>query len=283
MKLIRFGDRGHEKPGIQLDNGQRKDVSAVVRDYDRAFFEEGGLAALRSWLGQQDLARLPEVNAAARTGAPIARPGKILAIGLNYRDHAVESGMAVPAEPVLFMKAVTSFSGPNDPIRIPEASLKTDYEVELGLVIGRTIRGRIDEPAAAAAIAGLVLVNDVSERHWQLERGGQWDKGKGFDTFCPVGPWLVTSDEADPTVARKLVLRVNGRKRQSSTTAEMVFPPAAIVSYLSQVMTLEAGDLICTGTPAGVGQSLKPPQFLKAGDVVELEIEGLGRQRQVCE
>jgi 2,4-didehydro-3-deoxy-L-rhamnonate hydrolase len=283
MKLIRFGDLGRERPGLQLDNGKRKDLSEAVKDFDHAFFADAGIERLRAWLRDRDVSRLPDVNAGARMGAPIARPGKILAIGLNYRDHAAESGAQVPSEPILFSKAVTSFSGPNDPIQIPPDSVKTDYEIELGIVIGQTVRRLSDHTAARAAIAGVVLVNDVSERHWQLERGGQWDKGKGFDSFCPVGPWLVTLDEVDLNQARRLVTRVNGRKRQSSMTDQMIFSPDEIVRYVSQVMTLEAGDLICTGTPAGVGMGMKPPLYLAKGDVVELEIDGLGRQRQVCE
>jgi 2,4-diketo-3-deoxy-L-fuconate hydrolase len=281
MKLIRCGEPGHEKPGIQLDNGARKDVSGLVRDFDQAFFADGGAERLRERIGG-GLLDLPPADGGARTAAPIPRPGKIVAVGLNYRDHAAESGVAVPGEPVLFLKATTSFSGPNDPIVIPRGSTKTDYEVELGVVIGRTARGLAGVADAAACIAGYCVVNDVSERAFQLERGGQWDKGKGCDTFCPVGPWLVTPDEVGDPAGLALKLRVNGQKRQASTTAEMVFAPAFLVHYISQFMTLEPGDLVTTGTPGGVGQGMKPPRFLGVGDVIELEIAKLGRQRQVC-
>lgn len=282
MKLIRFGEPGHEKPGIQLDSGARKDVSSLVREYDAAFFAEGGCERLKEQVAARGFQQLPEVNGSARTGAPIPRPGKIVSIGLNYRDHAAESAQAVPSEPIVFLKAITSFSGPNDPLIIPRGSTRTDYEIELGVVIGRTARTLSAPAEALRHIAGYCVVNDVSERAFQFEPGGQWDKGKGCDTFCPTGPWLVTPDEVGDPSHLKLLLRVNGRKRQSASTADMLFSPAYVVHHVSQYMTLEAGDLITTGTPAGVGMSLKPPQYLVAGDVVELEIEKLGRQRQQC-
>ncbi len=282
MKLIRCGEPGHEKPGIQLDSGARKDVSALVREFNHAFFADGGVERLREQVAARGFLSLPDVNGSARTGPPIPRPGKIVAIGLNYRAHAAESGAKVPSEPIIFLKATTSFSGPNDSIVIPKGSTKTDYEVELGVVIGRTTRGLAAPADAVRHIAGYCVVNDVSERAFQLERGGQWDKGKGCDTFCPTGPWLVTPDEVGDPSSLKLVLHINGRKRQSSTTADMIFSPAFIVHYVSQFMTLEPGDLITTGTPSGVGMGLKPPEFLIDGDVVTLEIDKLGRQRQQC-
>jgi 2-keto-4-pentenoate hydratase/2-oxohepta-3-ene-1,7-dioic acid hydratase in catechol pathway len=279
MKLIRFGEHGREKPGVQLDNGARKDVSAIVPDWNGATLAGDGVERVRAALAAGGL---PDVNAAARTGPCVARPHKIIGIGLNFRDHALEMGIPLPAEPILFLKATSSFSGPNDPIVIPRGSLKTDWEIELGIVIGREAR-YLDSPAESGSrIAGYCVVNDVSERSFQLERGGQWTKGKSADSFTPVGPWLVTPDEAGDVGALTMRLRVNGQKRQSGSTASMIFDPASIVHYASQFMTLEPGDVITTGSPPGVGQGMKPPRFLKPGDVVELEIERLGRQRQVC-
>ncbi len=281
MKLIRFGDQGAEKPGIQFDNGARKDVSSLVRDYDADFFRSGGLAKLAADVGARGTS-LPDVNAAARTASCVPRPGKIIGIGLNYRDHAIESGLPIPTEPVVFMKATTSLSGPNDQVIIPKGSVKTDWEVELGLVIGADARYLPSLDAARAHIAGYCVINDVSEREFQIERGGQWDKGKSCDTFTPVGPWLVTADEVGDPQALKMRLRVNGEKRQSGSSSTMIFACDHIVWYLSQFMTLEVGDIITTGTPPGVGLGMKPPQYLKAGDVMDLEIEKLGSQRQRC-
>jgi len=254
----------------------------MVRDYNQAFFAEGGLERLREQVAARGFQQLPEVNGSARTGAPIPRPGKIIAIGLNFRAHAAESGAKVPSEPIVFSKATTSFNGPNDPIIIPKGSTKTDYEVELGVVISRTARNLASPTEALRHIAGYCVVNDVSERAFQMAAGGQWDKGKGCDTFCPTGPWLVTPDEVGDPSLLKMHLRVNGIKRQSSTTADMIFSPTVIVHHLSHYMTLEPGDLITTGTPSGVGMGMKPPQYLGDGDVIELDIEKLGRQRQQC-
>ncbi|MBA3685108.1 MAG: fumarylacetoacetate hydrolase family protein [Planctomycetes bacterium] len=281
MKLIRFGDKGSEKPGIQLDNGARKDVSGLVRDFDGDFFRSGGLAKLAGAV-RDGGAGLPNVNAAARTASCVPRPGKIIGIGLNYRDHAIESGLPIPEEPVVFMKATTSLSGPNDQVVIPKGSVKTDWEVELGMVIGADARYLGSVADAKAHIAGYCVINDVSERAFQIERGGQWDKGKSCDTFTPVGPWLVTADEVGDPQALKMRLRVNGEKRQSGSSSTMIFACDHIVWYLSQFMTLEAGDIITTGTPPGVGLGMKPPQYLKAGDIMDLEIEKLGSQRQHC-
>jgi len=282
MKLIRFGDHGREKAGIQLDSGARKDVSAIVPDWTGAALADGGIDRVRAAIDARGANALPDVNAAARTGSCVARPHKIIGIGLNYRDHAAESGMPIPTEPILFLKATSSFSGPNDQIIIPPGSTKADWEVELGLVIATTARHLASPADAAAHIAGYCVVNDVSERAHQLERGGQWTKGKSADSFTPVGPWLVTPDEAGDVANLTMRLRVNGEKRQKGSTSTMIFDCATIVHYVSQFMTLEPGDVITTGTPPGVGHGMKPPQYLKAGDVVELEIERLGRQRQVC-
>lgn len=281
MKLIRFGDHGRERAGVQLDNGARKDVSAIVADWDGAALAGDAVERVRAALAADPRA-LPDVNAAARTGPCIARPHKIIGIGLNYRDHAAELGLPVPAEPIVFLIATSSFSGPNDRIVIPPGSTRTDWEIELGVVIGRTARHLPGPAAAAAHIAGYCVVNDVSERSHQFDRGGQWTKGKSADSFTPVGPWLVTPDEAGDVGDLAMRLRVNGEKRQKGSTATMIFDCATIVHYVSGFMTLEPGDLITTGTPPGAGMGMQPPQYLRPGDVVELEIERLGRQRQVC-
>lgn len=280
MKLVRFGARGQERPGVLIGESTIKDCSAIVPDYDHAFFASGGLERLRTGV---DLGTLPDAPAGARLGAPVARPRNVFAIGLNYADHAKETGAAIPAEPILFMKATTAVNGPCDPIRIPHGSQKTDWEVELGVVIGRDIHALGSAAEARGAVAGFVLANDVSEREFQLERGGQWSKGKSCPTFLPLGPWLVTPDEISDPQSLCLWLDVNGRRRQSGSTATMIFDVWTIVHYVSQFIQLEAGDVIITGTPPGVGMARTPPEFLRPGDVVELGIDGLGRQRSVCE
>ena len=280
MKLVRFGPRGEERPGIVVADGAIKDCSAVVSDYDHAFFATGGLDRLRA---VADIRALPDAPAGVRLGAPVARPRNVFAIGLNYADHARETGAAIPAEPILFMKATTAVSGPHDPIRIPHGSTKTDWEVELGLVLGRDAHALESPAEARGVVAGFLLANDVSERAFQLERGGQWSKGKSCPTFLPLGPWLVTPDEIGDPHALGLWLDVNGRRRQTGSTATMIFDVWTIVHYVSQFIQLEAGDVIITGTPPGVGMARTPPEFLRPGDVVELGIDGLGRQRSVCE
>jgi 2,4-didehydro-3-deoxy-L-rhamnonate hydrolase len=277
MKLIRFGNAGAEKPGIYL-NAQRYDVSHLVKDYDEAFFASGGLQQLQAIVQGE----LPLVGEHERWASPVARPSKIICIGLNYADHAMESNMQLPAEPVVFFKATTSLAGPNDDLIIPRNSTKTDWEVELAVVIGKKA-SYISEAAAPGYIAGYCLHNDYSERAFQLERGGQWVKGKSCDTFAPLGPWLATTDELSNISNLRLWLTVNGKMMQDSTTANLVFKIPFLVSYLSQFMTLLPGDVISTGTPAGVGLGQKPePIYLKPGDVVELGIEGLGVSRQVA-
>lgn len=280
MKLVRFGPRGQERPGIVVADGAIKDCSALVSDYDHAFFAAGGLDRLRAIA---DVGALPDAPAGVRLGAPVARPRNVFAIGLNYADHARETGAAIPAEPILFMKATTAVSGPHDPIRIPHGSTKTDWEVELGLVLGCDAYALGSPAEARGVVAGFVLANDVSERAFQLERGGQWSKGKSCPTFLPLGPWLVTSDEIGDPQSLGLWLDVNGRRRQTGSTATMIFDVWTIVHYVSQFIQLEAGDVIITGTPPGVGMARTPPEFLRPGDVVELGIDGLGRQRSVCE
>jgi 2,4-diketo-3-deoxy-L-fuconate hydrolase len=281
MRLIRFGAAGAEQPGIETPAGRRLDCSALVGDYDRAFFAGDGLARLAAIAGQPQA--LPAVPAGARLGAPIARPGKVICIGLNYRDHAAESGLPVPSEPIVFLKGANTVVGPFDEVMIPRLSQKTDWEVELAVVIGHQARYLASVADAAGSIAGYCVSNDVSERHFQLERGGQWTKGKSCDTFNPLGPWLVTSDEVPDPQALAMRLDVNGQRRQTGNTRTMVFGVFELVHYLSQFMTLEPGDLISTGTPPGVGLGIKPtPVYLKAGDVMELEIAGLGIQRQRC-
>ena len=281
MKLVRFGPRGQEKPGLVTADGRLKDVSAHARDYDHGFFAGGGLEAVRSLAAKPDA--LPDAPANARLAAPVARPRNVFAIGLNYSDHAKETGAAIPSEPILFMKATGAVCGPHDPILIPRGSVKTDWEVELGLVIGRTARYLESKAAAREHVAGFCIANDVSERSFQIERGGQWSKGKSSDNFLPLGPWLVTADELPDPQALAMRLTVNGETRQAGNTATMIFDVWHIVHYLSQFLTLEAGDVVITGTPPGVGMAMKPPKFLTAGDVVELTIDGLGRQRCACE
>jgi 2,4-didehydro-3-deoxy-L-rhamnonate hydrolase len=278
MKLIRFGESGREKPGLITDDGTRLDVSALVHDYDEAFFADDGLSQLQQWL-KQKVDRAPRVAPAVRLGSPISRPSKIVCIGLNFRDHARESKMEIPAEPVIFFKASSSLVGPNDDLIMPKNAQKVDWEVELAVVIGK--KGVYLEPRDAPKhVAGYALHNDYSERGFQLERAGQWVKGKSADTFAPLGPFLATPDEIPDTSNLAMWLKVSGVFRQRSSTREMIFDVPFLVSYVSQFMTLLPGDMISTGTPAGVGLGMKPPQYLKAGDVVELGIEKLGDSRQ---
>jgi 2-keto-4-pentenoate hydratase/2-oxohepta-3-ene-1,7-dioic acid hydratase in catechol pathway len=278
MKLLRFGPAGQEKPGVLIGE-QRKDCSAHFSDWDHDFFQNDGLERLQALI-EAEGDSLPNVPEDARWGAAVARPGMIMCIGLNYSDHARESGMEPPAEPVVFMKATNTLAGPNDPVAIPRNSTKTDWEVELGLVLKKDALYLESEAEAAECIAGYCLVNDLSERAFQLERSGQWVKGKSCPGFSPVGPWLATSDEVGDVMQLPMRLWVNGELRQNGSSSTMIFSPTYVVWYLSQYMKLEAGDIISTGTPPGVGLGMKPPTYLKAGDVVELEIDGLGRQRQ---
>jgi 2,4-diketo-3-deoxy-L-fuconate hydrolase len=280
MKLIRFGSEGKEKPGIQLQDGTRIDVSAFGMDYNESFFESNGIEKLKQWLTKNQSA-CPVVAPSERIGACVARPSKIVCIGLNYRDHAAESGMAVPAEPVIFFKSTTSLSGPFDDIIIPKNSEKTDWEVELAVVIGKKA-SYVEVDEALDYVAGYALHNDISERAFQLERGGQWDKGKGCDTFAPIGPFLATPEEISDVNNLRLWLTVNGHKHQDGNTKNLIFDVPFVISYVSQFMTLLPGDVISTGTPAGVGFGYKPPVYLKPGDVVELGIDGLGTSKQVC-
>ncbi|MCX6938714.1 MAG: fumarylacetoacetate hydrolase family protein [Verrucomicrobia bacterium] len=281
MKLLRFGPADLEKTAVLLPDGRHLDVSAAFPDYDEKFFATDGLERLRAWLASPAAASAPLVPAGVRLGPPIARPSKIICIGLNYRDHAAESGMAEPAEPVVFFKSTSALTGPSDELVIPRGSLKTDWEVELAVVMGRTAR-YVSEAEALDCVAGYALHNDYSERAWQLERGGQWVKGKSADTFAPIGPWLVTRDEIADVGQLALTLSVNGRVFQNGNTRNLIFNVPFLISYLSQFMTLLPGDVISTGTPAGVGLGQKPPLYLKPGDVIELGIEGLGQQRQVA-
>lgn len=274
MKLVRFGPRGQEKPGIVDQDGRIRDLSSIVDDIDGSVLDRE-LPRLRSL----DPASLPLAPDDVRLAEPVARVGKFLCIGLNYRDHAAESGMPIPAEPILFLKATSSIIGPNDPVLLPPTSTKSDWEVELGVVIGKTAR-YVDEADAMDHVAGFCVVNDLSEREYQLERGGQWDKGKGCDTFGPFGPWLVTTDEVADVHDLAMWLDVNGRRMQTGNTATLIFNVPTIISYVSRFMSLQPGDVISTGTPPGVGMGMKPPTYLKEGDVITLGIDGLGEQRQ---
>ena len=278
MKLIRFGPQGAEKPGIETADGRRYDVSAFCSDYDQAFFAGEGPSRLAKWAAAQGAA-LPALAGGERLGPPIANPSKIICVGLNYAKHALESKMERPSEPVLFFKSTTAITGPFDPIVIPPGSTKTDWEVELALVVGKKA-SYVSEAQAMDHVAGYVLHNDVSEREYQLERGGQWVKGKSCDTFAPIGPYLVTADEIADPHALDLWLKVNGELMQSSNTSDLIFNIPTLVSYISHFMTLLPGDIISTGTPAGVGLGFDPPRYLKKGDVVELGIEGLGSAKQ---
>jgi ureidoglycolate lyase len=276
MKLVRFGPRGAEKPGLVDADGRIRDLSALVVDVAGAALSPEVLTRLAA----VDPTTLPLAPEDARIGACVGRVGKFVAIGLNYADHAAEAGMAIPAEPIVFMKATSCIIGPNDDIVVPRGSTKLDWEVELGVVIG-TEASYVDEADALAHVAGYCTVNDVSERAFQLERGGTWDKGKGCDTFGPIGPWLVTTDEVPDPQSLRLWLSVDDVMRQNGTTATMIFPVAKLVSYVSQFMRLEPGDVITTGTPPGVGQGIKPePVFLAIGQTMRLAVEGLGEQVQ---
>ena len=273
MKLLRYGPTGQEKPGLIDRNGQIRDLSGVVRDIDGAALAPASLDRLR----RLDPATLPVVSGTPRIGPCIGNVPKIVAIGLNYRLHAQEAGMPIPNEPIFFMKATSSICGPNDDVIIPKGSQKTDYEVELGIVIG-TRASYVDIKDARNHIAGYCVVNDVSERAYQMERGGQWTKGKSCDTFCPLGPWLVTADEVSDPGKLQVTTEVNGERRQNSNTADLIFGIEHIVSYVSQFMTLLPGDVIPTGTPSGVAMGFKPPKFLKPGDTMRVAVEGLGEQ-----
>ena len=275
MKLVRYGNPGREKPGLIDADGKLRDLSAVVPDIG-----PGQLgAAVLARLAKVKVDKLPLVRGKPRIGCPVSQVGKLVAIGLNYSDHAAEAGMALPKEPIVFMKATTCIQGPNDPVMLPKGSTKTDWEVELGIVIG-TKAQYVTKKDALKYVAGYTIVNDVSEREYQLERGPQWDKGKGCDTFGPIGPWLVTADEVANPQRLDLWLDLNGQRVQVGNTRTMIFGVAELVSYVSKFMTLMPGDVITTGTPPGVGMGMKPPRFLKKGDVMTLGIAGLGEQRQ---
>jgi 2-keto-4-pentenoate hydratase/2-oxohepta-3-ene-1,7-dioic acid hydratase in catechol pathway len=275
MKLFRHGPVGAERPGLVQADGTLRDLTGLVPDIGGAVLSDAGLGMLRGL----DADALPLVDPATRLGPCVAGTGKFICIGLNYADHAAESGMAVPPEPVIFMKATSAICGPDDPIVIPRGSVKTDWEVELAVIIGKTAK-YVTEDQALSHVAGYALANDVSERAFQAERAGQWTKGKSCDTFGPLGPWLVTRDEVADPQALAMWLTVNGETMQQGSTRTMVYGVAHVVAYLSQFMTLHPGDVISTGTPPGVGMGKKPPRYLRPGDVVELGIDGLGRQRQ---
>lgn len=280
MRLIRFGTAGQERPGVLIDDASALDASPITADFDASFFAGGGLDRLQAAVNDESLETVS--ISGVRLGAPIARPPSILCIGLNFRDHAEESGMAIPDEPILFGKKTNTMVGPDDDVLIPRRSERTDFEVELGLVMGAEARYLESPEAAADVIAGYAISHDISEREFQLERGGQWIKGKSSETFNPLGPWLVTPDELGDIGDLGMRLWVSGELMQSGTTADMIFDPQYLVWYLSQFMVLEPGDLINTGTPAGVGLGQTPPRYLQPDDVVEIEIDGLGRQRQEC-
>lgn len=280
MKLIRFGKPNEEKPGIQLDNGKRIDVSAFCEDFDQLFFAGDEIDKLRIWL-QKNSNECPVIDNETRLGPPMARPSKIVCVGLNYAQHAAESRMAVPKEPVIFFKSTSAIVGPNDDLIIPKGSTKTDWEVELAVVIGKKA-SYLPQEVVMNHIVGYMLHNDYSERSFQIEREGQWCKGKGCDTFAPIGPFLATKDEIENPNNLELWLHVNGEKMQHSTTSDFIFKVSDVISYISQFMTLLPGDIVSTGTPSGVGFGFDPPRYLKPGDVVELGIEGLGTSRQVC-
>jgi 2,4-didehydro-3-deoxy-L-rhamnonate hydrolase len=277
MKLFRYGPAGQEKPGIVIDNAHY-DLSNVVNDINESFFENNGIENLQKLLTENTVV-LPKIAEIQRFGSCVARPSKLLCIGLNYADHAKESGMDIPKEPIVFMKATSSIIGPNDTVLIPKNSLKTDWEVEIAFVIGKKA-SYVTEANAMQHVAGYCTLNDLSEREFQLERGGTWDKGKGCDTFAPLGPYLVTTDSVADVNNLNLWLKVNGKTMQNSNTSQLIFKIPFLVSYLSQFMTLLPGDVVTTGTPPGVGLGFKPPIYLKAGDVIQLEVEGLGVQKQ---
>jgi 2-keto-4-pentenoate hydratase/2-oxohepta-3-ene-1,7-dioic acid hydratase in catechol pathway len=277
MKLVRYGRPGKEKPGLIDGDGRLRDLSKKLREIDGAALAPASLKALRGL----NIERLPVVRGKQRLGPPVAGISKVIAIGLNYADHAAESGVAPPKEPIIFTKAISSITGPNDAVKIPKDSQKSDWEVELAVAIGRTAR-YVPEERALDYVAGYLVCNDVSEREFQLERSGTWDKGKGCDSFCPLGPWLVTRDEVRDPQNLDMWLDVNGERMQTGSTKTMIFGVAHLVSYVSRFITLLPGDVITTGTPPGVGMGKKPPRYLKAGDVMTLGIAGLGQQRQTC-
>lgn len=278
MKLFRFGPQGHEKPGVLTADGQRLDVSAFGEDYQETFFATDGITRLTAWLARYG-AVCPAVSTAARLGSCVARPSKIVCIGLNYRDHGVETGLGLPTEPVFFLKATSALSGSHDDVVLPRGATKLDWEAELALVIGQQAT-YVSEEEALAYVAGYTVLNDYSERAYQLERGGQWTKGKSADTFAPTGPYLTPAAAVPDPQSLRIWLTVNGEAKQEANTRDMVFGVAKIISYVSEFMTLLPGDIISTGTPAGTGMGLHPPQYLRAGDMVELGIEELGVQRQ---
>ena len=276
MKLVRYGDAGKEKPGILDSQGEIRDLSGLVKDIDGSVLGDEGLARLRA----ANIEALPKVSGNPRFGPPVADVGKLVAIGLNYSDHAKEANQAIPNEPIIFMKATSAIVGPNDTVVLPKASKKGDWEVELAFVIGKTARS-VPEADALNYVAGYLICNDVSEREWQLERGQTWDKGKGFDTFAPLGPWLVTRDEISDPQNLAMWLDVNGKRYQTGNTNTMIFSCRKLISYISFCMTLKPGDIVTTGTPPGVGLGVKPtPVFLKHGDTMRLGIDGLGEQKQ---
>ncbi len=276
MKLVRFGDAGQEKPGVLDASGAIRDLSGVIRDIDGSTLSDASLAKLRAL----NLESLPKVAGSPRFGPPVANVAKFIAIGLNYSDHAKESNMPIPKEPVVFTKATSCISGPNDTVVLPRGSVKGDWEVELAFVIGKTAKS-VAEADALDYVAGYLICNDVSEREWQLERGQTWDKGKGFDTFGPIGPWLVTRDEIEDPQNLAMWLDVNGKRMQTGSTKTMIFNVRQLIAYVSFLYTLKPGDIITTGTPPGVGMGIKPTSvFLKAGDVMRVGIDGLGEQRQ---
>lgn len=280
MYLMRLGPIGSERPVVRIDDSHYVDVSDVVDDFDETFFGSNGLPRLAEIVQERTAAEQLQEFGGERIGAPIARPHQILCIGLNYSDHAAETGAAVPDEPIMFTKSPNTLVGPNDDVRIPRGSTKLDYEVELGMVISSRTSYLDTVEQARSAIAGYLVVNDVSERAFQIERGSQWSKGKSAETFNPAGPWLVTPDEIDDVHNLRMWLNVSGERRQNGSTSTMIFDPYFIVHYLSQFLVLEPGDLINTGTPPGVGMGMQPQAWLQAGDVIELGIEGLGSQRQ---
>ncbi|MCF6328463.1 MAG: fumarylacetoacetate hydrolase family protein [Henriciella sp.] len=275
MKLVRFGLAGKERPGLVDGDGCVRDLSAHVDDIAGEVLTRDGLERLR----QIDARRLPLVGADVRLGAPVSGVGKLVGVGLNFSDHAEESGMPIPTEPILFMKATSAICGPNDNVILPPNTQMVDWEVELGVVIGDRARN-VEESAALDHVAGYTIINDVSERAWQMARSGQWMKGKSADTFAPIGPWLVTADQVPDPQVLKMRLDLNGKRMQDGSSATMIFPVAKLISYISEFMTLEPGDILTTGTPPGVGFGQKPPFYLSDGDVMELSIEGLGQQRQ---
>jgi 2-keto-4-pentenoate hydratase/2-oxohepta-3-ene-1,7-dioic acid hydratase in catechol pathway len=276
MRLVRYGDAGKEKPGLLDDQGGIRDLSGVVADIDGSALAPDSLARLRGL----KVDSLPKVSGSPRLGSPLATPSKLVAIGLNYSDHAKEANQAIPSEPIIFMKATSAICGPNDAIILPKGSKKGDWEVELAFVIGKKAQS-VSEADALSHVAGYLICNDVSEREWQLERGPTWDKGKGFDTFAPLGPWLVTADEIRDPQSLAMWLDVNGKRMQTGNTSTMIFGVKKLVSYISYCMTLLPGDVVTTGTPPGVGLGVKPnPVFLKPGDTMRLGIDGLGEQRQ---